>query len=126
MAEDLIKQASTKILSWMLGIVASGILGLIGLVGTFYVDWKTDEAVEDEAKYQEKALMFDHPSQKENVIDHVEEAMTGYEQQVKALQDEAFKKEVLKQLKDMAHIDTLNADQMFQIKEELEKIKNHN
>ena len=67
MPEQLIKQASTKLLAWMLGIVAS--LMIAGLYGgfSFYSEWKADEAAEDVVKYQQEALMFDTPEQKEEI-----------------------------------------------------------
>ena len=123
MPEELVKQASSKLLVWLLGIVAS--LILTGLAGgfKFYTDWKADEAAEEAVDYQSRALMFDNPSQKEEIKDHVEEAMTGFEQQMKAAEDKSFQKEVLNELKRMSHIDTLNSDQMYQIKKELEQLK---
>ena len=123
MADELIKQASTKLLSWLLGIVAG--LMLTGLAGgfKFYSDWKADEAAEDEAKYQQEAIMFDSPEQKEQIKDHVVEAPSALEQHLKTERDRDFQKEVLKQLQHLSHIDTLNADQMFQIKNELRQLK---
>lgn len=120
MAEDLLKQASSKLLSWLLGIVSVLLLGVAGIVLNFYVEWKADEAAEDEVKYQEKALMFDTPEQKQETNSHVREALTPLEQRLKSERDNDFQQTVLKQLKHLAKIDTLNADQIYQIKQQLE------
>lgn len=121
MPDELVKQASTKLLTWLLGIVAT--LMVSGLVGgfKFYSDWKADEAAEDEVKYQQEAIMFDSPEQKEEIKDHVIEAPSALEQYLKIERDKDFQKRVLKRMDYNDSIQLLNADQMYQIKEQLKK-----
>jgi uncharacterized membrane protein YraQ (UPF0718 family) len=120
MAEDLIKQASTKLLSWILGIVAGLMVAALFGGFTFYSEWKADEAAEEEVKYQEKVLMFDTPVQAQETKTHIKEALTPLEQRLKVERDNDFQKEVLKQLKQFAKTDTLNADQIYQMKIQME------
>jgi hypothetical protein len=124
MAENIFTQASKNLLGWLLGIVAS--MMVAGLWGgfKFYSEWKADEAAEEVEYYQDKAIMFDSPEQKEEIKDHVIEALPALEQQLKVERDKDFQQRVLSELKQMRRIDTLNADQMFQIKERLNKIDN--
>jgi type IV secretory pathway VirB9-like protein len=100
------------------------LLGVGGLIFNFYSEWKADEAAEEIEYHQDKAIMFDSPEQKEEHKDHIKEAPSALEQHLKAERDKDFQKEVLKQLQHLSHIDTLNADQMFQIKDELRQLKN--
>lgn len=118
MPEDLVKQASTKVLSWTLRVIATGLVAVVGIVFNFYIEWKQDEATEDAEK---KILMFDSPEQKEEHKDHVKEAPSALEQKLKIERDADFQKEVLMQLKQMQRMDTLNADQIYQIKQTLEQ-----
>jgi len=122
MDDKEINQKASQFVKWALGIIGSLIVAALYGGFKFYTEWVADEAAEEQVDYQSKALMFDSPSQKEEHKDHVDEAMTGFEQQKKVMEDKAFQERVLNQLKMMSHIDTLNADQMFQIKEKLEKL----
>ncbi len=127
MADDIIKRASSKLLGWLLGIVATMMVAALWGGFTFYSEWKADEAAEEAVgNLEREALMFDDAEQKEDFKDHLEEAIPALEQRLKVERDKDFQKEVLGELKQMRKIDTLNADQMFQIKEELKLIKNHN
>ena len=92
---------------------------------SFYTEWKADEAAEDVVKENEKSLMFDTVEQKQDIKYHTEEAVPILEQHLKVERDIDFQKEVLRELKQMRKIDTLNADQMYQIKEELKTIQSH-
>ena len=126
MADDLIKQASSKLLTWLLGIVATMMVAALWGGFTFYSEWKADEAAEEAVGNMEReALMFDNSEQKEETKDHLKEAVPALEQRLKVERDKDFQKEVLRELKQMQKIDTLNADQMYQIKEELKTIQAH-
>jgi len=126
MADDIIKQASSKLLSWLLGIVATMMVAALWGGFTFYSEWKADEAAEEAVGNMEReALMFDDSEQKEELKDHLKEAVPALEQRLKVERDKDFQKEVLRELKQMRKIDTLNADQMYQIKEELKTIQEH-
>jgi len=126
MADDIIKQASSKLLSWLLGIVATMMVAALWGGFTFYSEWKADEAAEEAVGNMEReALMFDNSEQKEETKDHLKEAIPALEQRLKVERDKDFQKQVLNELKQMRKIDTLNADQMYQIKEELKTIQAH-
>ena len=51
-------------------------------------------------------------------------AYLDVEQRLKLERDIDFQEKILNQLKQMQKIDTLNADQVYQIKEELKQLKN--
>ena len=87
----------------------------------FYNDWTTDEALEEA---QMQATSFDDEGQKVKTLEHVENIPT-VDMKVKMERDVDFQKQVLEELKQMRKIDTLNADQVYQIKEEIKKIKSH-
>ena len=126
MSEDIIKQASSKLLAWLLGIVATMMVAALWGGFTFYSEWKADEAAEEAVGNMEReALMFDNSEQKEETKDHLKEAVPALEQRLKVERDKDFQKQVLNELKQMRKIDTLNADQMYQIKEEIERINSH-
>ena len=126
MADDIIKQASSKLLSWLLGIIATMMVAALWGGFTFYSEWKADEAAEEAVGNMEReALMFDNSEQKEETKDHLKEAIPALEQRLKVERDKDFQKQVLNELKQMRKIDTLNADQMYQIKEELKTIQAH-
>ena len=114
---------SQNLLKWLLGVIAG--LMVAGLMGgfKFYTDWKADEAAEDAEKEVLRTIMFDNPAQKEDHKDHVEEAPSPLEQRLKMERDADFQREILKEIREMKKLDTLNADQMYQIKEELKQIK---
>lgn len=116
MADDIFKNASSKLLAWLLGIIAT--LMVTALYGgfKFYSDWKADEAYEE---MEQKSLMFESPKELEQHRSHVKEALPPLEQKLKYERDKDFQKEVLEQLKTLAKIDTLNADQIYQIKQQL-------
>jgi hypothetical protein len=126
MADDIIKQASSKLLGWLLGIVATMMVAALWGGFTFYSEWKADEAAEEAlGGFEKKSLMFDTSEQKEELKDHLKEAVPALEQRLKIERDKDFQKEVLNELKQMREIDTLNADQMYQIKEELRIMQEH-
>lgn len=122
MGDNIFAQASKNLLGWLLGIVAT--MMVAGLWGgfKFYSEWKADEAAEEIEYHQDKAIMFDSPEQKEEHKDHVSEALPALEQQLKVERDKDFQQKVLNELQQMRKIDTLNADQMYQIKQRLDKI----
>ena len=83
------------------------------------MDWTTDEALEEQQANQERILMFDDMNQKQEHKNHVDNAATPFQQQVQRMEDKAFREKMLKALEGSAKIDTLNADQMYQIKEDI-------
>lgn len=112
---------------WVLGIIAACLIGLIGGGLKWYITWSNDEAAEDAEKQVYQTLMFDDPNQKEEIKDHVKEAIPALEQRLKLERDKQFQEQVLQELKQMRKMDTLNADQIYQIKEEIKQIeKGHN
>ena len=120
MAENTIYESiSRNILKWIMGVIAGLLVAALYGGFSFYTEWKADEAAEDALKTVDKAVMFDSPAQKEEFKDHVEEAPSALEQRLKMKSDEDFQKQVLQELREMRHMDTLNADQIYQIKEEL-------
>ena len=123
MSEDILKSISTKFLGWILGIIAG--MMVAGLYGgfKFYSDWVADEKAEEVEYHQDKAIMFDNPEQKQATKTHLRDAVTPLEQRLKVERDIDFQKKVLKKLEHLAKIDTLNADQIYQIKEEVKLIK---
>ena len=89
-------------------------------VWNFYHDWTIDESTEE-------AQMFDSAAQKAETINHVRK-IDPVELEVKIQRDADFQAEVLNELKDIAkrqkHMDSvsnLNADQIYQIKEEFKR-----
>ena len=110
---------SRNFIKWALGVI--GVLMVAAITGgfKFYMEWSTDEAAEDAVKEAEKSLMFDSTTQKEEIKDHVIESPSALEQQVKIIRDADFQKQVLKELREMRKMDTLNADQIYQIKQQL-------
>lgn len=119
MPEEIIKKASTKLLAWLLGIVALGIVFVASLIFTFYTDWLADEKAEEIEHYQEKAVMFDNPEQKEEIKDHVKESPSALEQRLKVERDIDFQKAILSRLKHIDSINQLNAVQNDVIKKEI-------
>ena len=124
MPEQIIKQLSTKILAWLLGLVALGLLGVGGLIFTFYTDWLADEKAEEIEYHQDKAIMFDSPEQKEEHKDYINEAPSALEQYLKVERDKDFQNAVLKRLSHIDSTNYLNAVQNDVIKKELIDIKN--
>ena len=121
MQEQIIKQLSTKILAWLLGIVAASLLGVGGIVFNFYSEWKADEAAEEIEYHQDKAIMFDSPEQKEEHKDYINEAPSALEQYLKVERDKDFQELVAKWMKHSDSMRLLDADQIYQIKERLEE-----
>lgn len=103
------------------GVLVALLSGIIGLLfhnakkqQDFREAWEIDEATEE-------AQMFDDANEKAKVILHVEEAPTGAD--FKEMQ--MTQRMMLEKINDLAKIDTLNADQLYQIKEELKKNTNN-
>lgn len=116
---------STKILMWLLGIIGALLLTATSATLKFYYDWATDEAAEDAAKDSEKAVMFDNPEQKVEIIKHPREVPSALEQRLKIDHDLKFQETLLKELREMDSLRKLDADQIFQTKEQIRKINDH-
>lgn len=89
-------------------------------VWNFYHDWTIDESTEE-------GQMFDSAAQKAETINHIRK-IDPVELEVKIQRDADFQAEVLKELKEVSrrqkHMDSvsnLNADQIYQIKEEFKQ-----
>ena len=96
------------------------LLSVLGwLIFNFWTEWQKDEAVEE---LEAKVLQFDTAGQKQEHINHVTKTMSPEDQKVKALRDEDFQKMILKEIKNIDSINKLNADQMYQIKQEIKNI----
>lgn len=103
-----------------IGIVIALITGIIGLLfhgqkkqQDFREAWEIDEATEE--------LQMFTPQEKIETLHHIKVAPTGADFK----ESEMIQQQILRELKEMRKIDTLNADQMFQIKKELRDIKAH-
>ena len=104
-------------------VITGSVVTILLLIGGFYIDWKIDEK-------QEEQVMFDTPEQKNKTIEVVESTPTEKEQREKEIFDSLEKVTIIQKLdnltghiKHMDSVSNLNADQIFQIKEE---IKNRN
>ena len=110
---------STKILMWLLGIIAALLIAGVGATINFWLEWKEDEAIEEQ---QAKAVMFDDAGQKQTTLNHVEQSLSPEDQKIKVLRDSDFQERILKEIRHIDSINKLNADQMYQIKEEIKNI----
>lgn len=96
--------------------------GVGAAILNFYVEWKEDEAIEEQ---EAKAVMFDDAGQKQTTINHVDQSLSPEDQKVKVLRDQDFQRQVLKELREMDSLRRLDADQIFQTKDEIRKINDH-
>lgn len=119
-----INEKVTKLLLSIVGAILTGFLGLLFFLikkqydvadqnQKFYEEWKADEETEE--------LQMLTPHEKVKVLHHLDTAPS--ESEITEIRiDQKYIKE---QTKRNAKMDTLNADQLYQIKEELKKIRNN-
>ena len=111
---------STKVLTWILGILAALVATGVAAVFNFYIEWSNDEAAEDVEKVNEKALMFDTPEQKEEHKDYIKEAIPVLDQKMKNETDKIFQKQMLETAKRQDCLLIRLNDQYYQLKQDFE------
>lgn len=100
-------------------IITGSVVTILLLIGTFYIDWSIDES-------QEEQVMFDSPQQKDSTIRVVKRYPSESQEREKFIFDSLEKNIIIQKLdnltdhlKHMDSVSNLNADQIFQIKEEI-------
>ena len=106
-----------KIIGVLLTVIGALLSWALVEILDFKQDWETDEAIEE---LQDKPLMFDSVEQKAETL-HVVDEVDPVEMKVKIQRDIDFQKQVLKKLSHMDSVSNLNADQIYQIKEEFKR-----
>ena len=116
------KKVKDAVITALAGTAAVGVFN-------FYFAWKEDEAVEE---LEQKPLMFDDVQQKAHTLNTVEQVDPS-KLAVKLAMDSVFQSEVLRSVnqikKDVSHMDSLrklDADQIYQIKEEIKRNNENN
>jgi len=125
MADTIYETISRNLLKWLMGVMAGLMVAALYGGFTFYTEWKADEAAEDAVKQNEKVLMFDTPEQKEDIKDHVEEAVPAMEQHLKVARDMDFQTDVQEALKKQDCLLIRLNDQYYQMNQRLNQQNNN-
>jgi hypothetical protein len=83
--------------NWKDNITLGLLITAITSVGTFYIDWKTDEANEDAESVNNKNIMFDTPVDKLETKKHIE-SIDESDIKIKWAKDEMMQEKILEKL----------------------------
>ena len=82
---------------WKENITIGLLITAVTFIGTFYIDWRTDEANEDAEAINNKNIMFDTPVQKIETTKHIE-AIDAGDVKIKWAKDEMVQEKILEKL----------------------------